>query len=760
MQFFNESQQQEQKRVDKVEQIIQTRLQSNTDNLSKAKYERRQIESNYGANTRANYIETDDIIETNATLQQQRQLMISAVSNEMNFQQKQQDLQSLIGSPYFGRIDIKEGDEQDILYIGTASLTDNQGQFLIYDWRAPIASIYYNGNLGYVHYDSPIGQQEVQLQRKRQFSIRKGCIKNMFDTNETIGDEFLKNALSKTSSTKMKNIVATIQRTQNKIIRNTTTDLLIVQGAAGSGKTSTVMQRIAYLLYHSRQNLKAEQIILFSPNNLFSNYIAEVLPSLGEKNMRQVTLHTLLTRRLHGLYIQTPFERYEQEQNQFPIVAQKVRQYKDSLNFVQDLQNYAQHSDLSCAFNNLIFEGQIFFSKNYIQKIYKKLPKGLSSADKFLQTKNHLIKTLKQQIKKEEQADWVLEAADNLSTAEFQHIEQQKHLSQYSSNKQQRILEHYVLKRHYLPVYDAIYNDYYFDIFQLYQNFLTQLQPQTLTTAIWQETIDDLQEDLERHYLQLDDATAILYLRQLVTGSGQNQHIKYLFIDEMQDYSALQLAYIQNSFPKAKLTLLGDIEQNVYAPKNLSQDRFQILTQLLPQKSAALITLNQSYRETSAIINLAKQFIPSGTQIQTFNRQGKTPILFQTKADNLSAYTGKLADKIAKKYRSVAIITKNIQQAQDLQRYLGKKVLLLQEENNAIPDGIIVLPVYLAKGLEFDCVIGYDISEANYQTSGDWGILYTIATRALHELYFTSTFNCATIFQKIKPHTLNIRKIG
>ena len=734
MQFNNESQAQEQKRVDQVEQIIQKHLQNNTDNLEQAQHERRQIELNYGANTRANYIETDDIIETNATLQQQRQLMTSAVSNEVIFQQKQHALKSLVGSPYFGRIDIQEDGEQDTLYIGTASLTDNQSQFLIYDWRAPIASIYYNGTLGSVHYDSPIGKQEVQLQRKRQFSIRQGQIENMFDTNETIGDEFLKNALSQTSSAQMKNIVATIQRSQNQIIRNTTADLLIVQGAAGSGKTSTVMQRIAYLLYHSRQNLNAEQIILFSPNNLFSNYIAEVLPSLGEKNMCQVTLHTLLTRRLHGLQIQTPFERYEQEQHHFPQAAQQVRQYKDSLDFVQALQNYAQHSDISSAFNDLIFEGQIFFSKSYIQQIYQKLPAALSSADKFLQTKNHLIKALKHRLRKEAQTDWVLEAIDDLSTTEFQNLEQQKHLSHYSSDQQQQILAHYVLKRHYLPVYDALYNDYYFDIFQLYQNFLTQLQPPKMAATVWQETIADLQEDLERHYLQLDDAAAILYL--------------------------LQLAYIQNSFPQAKLTLLGDIEQNVYAPKNLSQERFQTLTQLLPQKKAALITLNQSYRATAAITNLAKQFIPSGAQIQSFNRQGQTPTLFQTTAANLSTVTGQLADKLAQKYRSVAIITKNIQQAQTLQQQLGNQVLLLQEESTAIPDGIIVLPVYLAKGLEFDCVIGYDISAANYQTSGDWGILYTIATRALHELYFTSTPKIAVIFHKIKPQTLNIQKLS
>ncbi|AXX64019.1 ATP-dependent DNA helicase [Bombilactobacillus bombi] len=758
MQFPNESKQAEQRRVDFVTQLIEQQLQETSADIDKAQHERRQVELNFGANTRANYIETDDIIETNATLQQQRQLMTSAVSNEEILQHKEKELHALEGSPYFGRIDIQEAGENDTLYIGTASLSDENGEFWVYDWRAPIASIYYNGTLGTVKYESPMGTQNVDLQRKRQFSIRQGHIDNMFDTNETIGDEILKNALGQASSAQMKNIVATIQQSQNQIIRDTKSELLIVQGAAGSGKTSTIMQRIAYLLYHSRQQLNAEQIILFSPNNLFSNYIAEVLPSLGENNMRQVTLQTFLARRLHGLKIQTLFERFEQEQTTFAVSTQQIRQYKDSIEFAQALQKYAQHADLSLAFTDLIFEGQVFFTKKQIQDIYQQLPQALASADKFLQTKNHLIKQLQHFLHEEEQADWVIDAIDNLSSSQYQAIDQQEHLEQYSSQQQQHILARYLVKQHYLPVYDAIYNDYFFDVFQLYQHFLSHLQPAAITPSIWQEMIVEISANLERHYLQLDDATAILYLQQLVTGSGQNQRIKYLFIDEMQDYSALQLAYIQNSFPNAKLTLLGDIEQNVYAHDTLSQQRFYNLTKLIPHKKSTLITLNQSYRATAAITNLAKQFIPSGAKIQAFNRSGKTPILFSGDEQKLPNFTLKLAQQQVQNQRRVAIITKTNQQAQHLAEFWGNHAQLLQEQHTKIPQGIVVLPVYLAKGLEFDSVIGYDVSTFNYHSDGDCGILYTIATRALHELFFVCGPQRAAIFNQVKPHSLIFKK--
>ncbi|UQS82294.1 AAA family ATPase [Bombilactobacillus folatiphilus] len=753
MNFLNNTQQQEQAHLNHVEQNIAQQLQQTEQKLEQVQQERHRVEINYGANTRANYIETDDIMETYATTQQQKQLLNSSTSDEELLQRKQKNLLNLQTTPYFGRIDIVEDQEADTLYIGTASLDDPQtGNFLVYDWRAPIAAIYYNGTLGQVKYQTPAGPKQVALQRKRQFSIKAGQITNMFDTNETIGDEILQNALGQASSAQMKNIVATIQRKQNQIIRDTKSQVLIVQGAAGSGKTSTIMQRIAYLLYHSRQNLDSDQIILFSPNKLFSNYIAEVLPSLGEKNMRQVTLSEFLTKRLQGFHIETLFERFEHEQ-QNHCSHQKIRQFKTSKTFIELLRNYQQLLTTP-TFRNLYFEGEIIFSAEQIQQIYQSWPKNLLPADKYLQTKNQLIQQVKQLISSQQNADWVVEAVNQFSDAQYQQILQEKKLLDAEVNQQQQALNHYYLQQHYLPLYDAIYNDYLFDETQTYAQFLRKLKPADISQIVWQEMIQQFEEQLERHSLQLDDATAILYLRYLVTGRGQNHQIQHLFIDEIQDYSDLQLAYIHEAFPQAQLTLVGDIEQNVYQADGLPTEHFQEIATLLGAAKTAVITLNQSYRSTAAITNFAKQLIASGDQIQPFNRQGQKPQIILT--PHLQETVEQQAKINLAHQITVAIITKTQAQAQKLDDQFTLTHHLLTEKALQIPQGIIILPVYLAKGLEFDSVIAYDVSPDNYQTLGDQGILYTIATRAMHQLTLIAPLQPSTLLQKLDPTTFTL----
>ncbi|UQS84062.1 RNA polymerase recycling motor HelD [Bombilactobacillus thymidiniphilus] len=752
MNFPDNSRIAEQKRVHKVDQIITQQLNDITSQLQSAQKERQQVEKNYGSNTRANYIEADDILETYATTQQQKQLLSSAVSNEEILSNKQRNLKTLSGSPYFGRIDITENSENDTLYIGVASLSNND-DFLVYDWRAPIAAIYYNGNLGAVKYATPDGQQTVKLNRKRQFSISNGQINNMFDTNETIGDEILKNALGQASSAQMKNIVATIQRTQNQIIRDTTADVLIVQGAAGSGKTSTIMQRIAYLLYHSRQNLKSEQIILFSPNHLFSSYIAKVLPSLGERNMRQITLNDLLTHRLEGLQVQTLFARFEQDQAQMDNTTKIIQQYKESTDFVKVLNNF-RTTKQTPTFNNLYFEGEIIFSKQEITDIYEQLPHNLLASDKYLQTKNKLIQNLKRHIKQQAETDWLAQELDNISDDVYEKAIIANKLADAPLMQQQKALTNYYLKQHYLPLYDAIYNDHFLNIYQTYTKVLTKSKPAEIADLSWNEMILEIQDELEKHYLHLDDATAILFLRNLITGKGQNHQIKYLFIDEMQDYSYMQLAYIHQSFPDAKLTLVGDIEQNVYASKSLPSNHFQNLANLFNKKKTTLLTLNQSYRATASITKFASQFVHTDSQIQAFNRTGMLPQVIQT--NDLINTTQKIAKKLVKHQRTVAIITKTKQQAEALNQQLIIPHILLQETTLKIPKGLVILPVYLAKGLEFDAVLGYSINKTNYQTSRDQGILYTIATRAMHELYLISDNNLTNFIKNINSSTYNL----
>ncbi len=274
----------EQARVDQVIQNIDQQIQQTKQASKAAHQETRAVEQNYGENASINRYEIDDIAESRSALEQQRQLVARATENEDILKRQLATLQELHKSPYFGRIQIQEpgSDEVETLYIGIASLMNSdKTDFLVYDWRAPISSVYYNGTLGKVTYDTPAGPQTVKLVQKRQFTIVDGKITNMFDTNETVGDEMLQAALSQQNDQTMQNIVATIQQEQNDIIRNTSSDLLVVQGVAGSGKTSTILQRIAYLLYHAKESLNADQIVLFSPNQLFSQYISEVLPSLG-----------------------------------------------------------------------------------------------------------------------------------------------------------------------------------------------------------------------------------------------------------------------------------------------------------------------------------------------------------------------------------------------------------------------------------------------------------------------------------------------
>ncbi|MQM78026.1 ATP-dependent DNA helicase, partial [Lactobacillus buchneri] len=243
----NNEKQIEQSRVDKVVTKIDQKIISTDDELNRAHAETKKVQQTYSDNTSVNYFEVDDRIETSAELQQQRGLVSRLTENESILKNQLSTLKDLKKSPYFGRIDIQDDDEDETekLYIGIASFENEDGEFLVYDWRAPISSVYYNGTLGEVAYDTPMGRQQTNLKKKRQFQIVDGQIRNMFDTNETVGDEMLQSALGEQNDEYMQNIVATIQHEQNDIIRDTTSNLLVVQGVAGSGKTSAILQRIA-----------------------------------------------------------------------------------------------------------------------------------------------------------------------------------------------------------------------------------------------------------------------------------------------------------------------------------------------------------------------------------------------------------------------------------------------------------------------------------------------------------------------------------
>lgn len=312
---LNSEFQQEQQRVDSVMQTIANQIRNLEEETSRRRDEVVNIRRHFWDEVKVNTDTFDDYLETVIGLRQEAQNLSVTQSTHRHASKRLSTLQRMQEIPYFGRIDlIEEGlSTQEQIFIGISSLTDESGDnFLIYDWRAPISSVYYDYQPGPIQYKTPGGIVRGDLKKKWQYLIRGGVLQSMFDTSLTIGDEILQQVLGKGSDKHMHNIVATIQQEQNQIIRHDSGKLLVVHGAAGSGKTSAALQRIAYLLYKYRDTLKADQIILFSPNSLFNSYVSNVLPELGEENMQQVTFQDYLNQRLSKDFkVENPFEQLE-----------------------------------------------------------------------------------------------------------------------------------------------------------------------------------------------------------------------------------------------------------------------------------------------------------------------------------------------------------------------------------------------------------------------------------------------------------------
>ena len=747
---MNNEKKAEQQRVAKVIQEIDRQINATAAEYETARQERSSVEKNYVQNARINTFEVDDQMETNAEVQQQKQLVAKNVTTEQILKQQLTKLTLLKDSPYFGRIDIIDPGETtpESLYIGTASLNDETGDFLIYDWRAPISAIFYNGNLGQVKYETPMGTQETELVKKRQFTITGGQIKHMFDTNDTVGDAMLQAILGEHSDEYMKNIVATIQQEQNDIIRDTSHDLLLVQGVAGSGKTSAILQRIAFLLYHSDRQLAADQIVLFSPNLLFSHYISEVLPSLGEKNMRQTTLAAFFSNRFQGLFVENLFDRYERLPKASKADIENM-QIKENHAFIDQVLQYIETlAPDKMQFSDLSLGSKVIFSADHIRTIYQKLPQAMTAKDKFLATQNKLIKELSHLLNQLAKSSQMQDRLDLLSEEEYHELMGSKRRNHFQSLDQEALyMGKKLARKYYAPIYDGIFNGFFFDVYAQYSLFLAQYLPMS------QEAFD---QRLEYHQLFLEDCAPILFMRDLLTGGGQNRGIKHLFIDEMQDYPESCLLYLKHAFPKAKLTLLGDSEQAIFNPLEEPKSLLLRLEKNLQAKNARIIELNTSYRSTKQITDFMKAMLPNENNIKSFTRNGPKPrVLFAKDAQVLDQT---ITDALLHN-DTVALITKDLAQAKALANSLANfKPNLLNDQDTAVPKGLCILPIYLAKGLEFDAVIVAQVTNANYPPE-DVGILYTICSRAMHDLTLICPEELPQIMQKISPALYEFKAI-
>jgi DNA helicase-2/ATP-dependent DNA helicase PcrA len=597
---------------------------------------------------------------------------------------RKRKLLKLSQSPYFGRLDFTaRGKAKTPVYIGVHSFLDEQQrQNLIYDWRAPISSLFYDYELGEAAYTTPAGSVEGTIDLKRQYKIRDGQLEFVLENDVNIHDDVLQRELAKSSDDKMKNIVATIQRDQNAVIRNETASVMVIQGVAGSGKTSIALHRIAFLLYRYRDTIAAKDVLIISPNKVFADYISNVLPELGEEHIPELGMEELAADLLeHNYPFQTFFEQVSALlENPDPAFVERI-QFKSSLDFLSQLNKYLLHVENNYFTGSELRLGRLLVPLPFIQGRFKAY---------------HRVPLLKRfPLVAQDVRTYVRDATQRKLTGHEKSI-----------------------------IGEAIPRMFKFtQVLDFYRDFYRWLGRPELCRV----------EPGQR--LEYADVFAFIYLRLRLEGIGAYEQVKHLVIDEMQDYTPVHYAVLARLFGCRK-TILGDVNQTV---NPYSASSAETIERVFPQ--AEVVRLHRSYRSTLEITAFAQRITPN-PDLLALERHGREPLVarFDSPAEELQAIERLVTAFQGSGQQSLGIICKTLGQAKRVHQSLQSTgAQLLTSDSSTFKDGVIVTTAYLAKGLEFDEVIVPFASARTYQTAIDKGMLYVACTRAMHQLTLTHT---------------------
>lgn len=590
-------------------------------------------------------------------------------------------LQKTKASPYFARIDFRPQGEElaNPYYIGLYAFRYQQ-QLYVIDWRSPVASMFYDFELGPAFYDAPQGHTEGALTLKRQFKITNGEMEYAFDSSQNIQDDILQQELAHTSDEKMKSIISTIQKEQNQIIRDEKAHTMIIQGVAGSGKTSIALHRVAFLLYRFRNTIKAQNVTIISPNKVFGNYIANVLPELGEEPIFEASLEDLALVQLEdGVDFVGSRDPLETDD---PAWEQRVR-FKSTVEFVQLMD------DFIARLPQLAFQ-----AKNYEYKDW-------TVPAEWIQGRVDVYKRFPLMKRLEMVADDIHSRLEN----EFLREEEPPH-----RNRIFQALRKMLAMKTTLSAYRAFFRQLGKERAKLYKPF-------------------------QKGVLEWNDVYPYLYLQAAFTGLQESRLIKHLVIDEMQDYSPIQYAVLNRLFQCPK-TILGDFIQSINpnCPYSLEE-----LHQFY--EGSTLMRLEKSYRSTWEIIHFAKQIVKQA-DFQAVERHGPAPELleFSTEEEELVEICRQVEAFHQGKYNAMGIVTRTNSAAKELYEKLkarGAGVELITPESSAFHNGATVLSIQMSKGLEFDQVLLPQVDGETYHTDFDRNLLYVACTRAMHRLSLT-----------------------
>ena len=669
-----------QKFLDTVLALMQKRLEKLKGQIAEGEKEVEAMHEYYWEN----YTEMDEYGYENFDNQQ-------ALLNQINANAQQHSLHTrykkMLDSPYFGRVDfVYEGeDEPETFYIGIGTFSQEKGNVpLIYDWRAPVSSLFYDYDSGMAAYTAPGGEMQGEITSKWQYKIRRGKLVYAVERDVKIDDDVLREELSGCGDTKLKNIIRTIQKEQNEIIRNTRDRIMVIQGVAGSGKTSVALHRIAYLLYHDRKNLRSENVLILSPNSVFSDYISHVLPELGEEPIREMSLDTFAYHRLNDT-VNDCEDRYDRLERLLAGGDDGSFQDKQSRGFMDSLYGYVMQ-----------LEAELMDFTSVSIKSFRKSEQEIQTLfyEKF--TEYPLLTRM------DAVREYIVDEYETLTG---------KELSQADSDRV-RIL------------FDSMYETK--DIYILYSRFLEEQGFAPLPHRRY-----------EQRKLSYEDVYPMLYLKLLLTGNGRDTSIRHLVIDEMQDYTYLQYEILSMLF-NCPMTILGDKAQTM---DTALQDVTQFLSSIFG-KNIRKIEMNKSYRNTQPIAAYAASLTGAG-DMELFARDGEAvnchaALNRQDTLEFIARDFGQYAGHI----ETAAALFLTEKEAKDaygkLQELLlqqgvsGEMLSYVDRDSSRFSTGLTVTTFYLAKGLEFETV--YAVTDTERRDTLTTQARYIMATRAMHRL--------------------------
>ncbi|MDO0134818.1 HelD family protein [Clostridioides difficile] len=606
---------------------------------------------------------------------------LKQIDNYGDFMVKVRDkINKIKDSPYFARIDfrLKDMDDESKYYIGRFAF-DYEDELIILDWRSPIASMFYDYEIGKAGYDAPIGWVDGEITRKRQFKIKNGKLEYALESSINIQDDILQKELSHTSDEKMKSIISTIQKEQNKIIRNDKADTLIIQGVAGSGKTSIVLHRIAFLLYRFKDKISANNVIILSPNKVFGDYISNVLPELGEEPLCELSFENIAEVQLDRVI------NFESEKDPLEINdakwAERVR-FKSTLDFVKLIDDYIKQ-----------MPNKIFIPKDYTFGSFTAKSDWIQS--RFEAYNRYPVK--KRLEKVAEDIHYKFES-DNIMEEDLPKVKS-------------------ILKS--LNVMLTIKNT-----LTLYKDFFKQMNISNMFVMAAKKT------------LEWSDVYPFIYIHAAYEGIQEDKIIRHVVIDEMQDYTPIQYAVINLLF-KCKKTILGDFGQLVNPNHAHTLDDMKQL-----YNDGELVMLNKSYRSTFEIINFAKK-VQDISSLEPIERHGKEPALLKcnNEQDEINKIKTEIEEFKKSDNATLGIILKTDNDAKAVYDALREEysVHLISSESSSFTKGVSITSIKMSKGLEFDEVIVPSVNNKTYYSDYDRSLLYIACTRAMHKLKLAYT---------------------